>query len=130
MLCYAITCNDSVQIVFVHPIHNITILKYDTTLLGDTPVKALRFSDVPLEQGDAVDFVGVTSSGRYAAKLAWLLVSVVSSLHVWTCPFLNIYQYFGKAVACDKERGNLYCSIHGSKVSPNQPGGFSSRKQS
>ena len=47
--------------VFVHPIHNFTVVEYSPELIGHTPVLSATCSEVALQPGDQVKFVGLTS---------------------------------------------------------------------
>ena len=49
------------QVVFVHPIHNFTVVEYSPELIGSTPVLSATCSEVALLPGDQVKFVGLTS---------------------------------------------------------------------
>ena len=52
------------QVVFVHPLHNIAIIKYDPALLDGTPVKSATLSDRKLNSGDKIWLVGMRSDQR------------------------------------------------------------------
>ncbi|MBT8100652.1 MAG: hypothetical protein KJO82_12925, partial [Gammaproteobacteria bacterium] len=43
----------------LHPLHNLAIISYDPTSIGDTPVKNAVFNPVPLSPGDDVWVVGI-----------------------------------------------------------------------
>jgi len=60
-LCFAGSVEVPGMVVFVHPIHNFTIVKYNPTLIGTTPVLSATLCDVALMPGDQVKFVGLTS---------------------------------------------------------------------
>lgn len=47
------------EVLFVHPIHNYSIIQYDPVLLGETPVQDISFSDEPATVGMALDFIGL-----------------------------------------------------------------------
>jgi S1-C subfamily serine protease len=47
------------RLLYLHPVHNIAVLKYEPALLGDTPVGQVTFVDTPLQTGDAVWQVGL-----------------------------------------------------------------------
>lgn len=42
------------KVIFVHPLHNLAIIKYDTALLGDTEVREIELREEKLEAGDRV----------------------------------------------------------------------------
>jgi S1-C subfamily serine protease len=48
------------EVIFLHPIHNFAILKYDPSLLLNSNFPAATISKVPLAQGDDVLFVGLS----------------------------------------------------------------------
>jgi hypothetical protein len=47
-------------IVFLHPIHNFSILRYDPSLLGTTPLRSATFSKHILRPGDPTYYVGIS----------------------------------------------------------------------
>jgi len=47
------------KVVQVHPLHNLAIVSYDPSLIGDTPVRAAKFNKQPLQPGDQVWVVGM-----------------------------------------------------------------------
>lgn len=47
------------SVAYVHPLHNLTMISYDPLLIGDTPVKAAKFSADELQPGDDVWVVGL-----------------------------------------------------------------------
>ncbi|KAI8146771.1 trypsin-like cysteine/serine peptidase domain-containing protein [Fennellomyces sp. T-0311] len=49
------------KLLFLHPFYNFVILTYDPALIGETPVRAVEFSDKELSQGDDVHFTGMGS---------------------------------------------------------------------
>ncbi|HEU5399381.1 MAG TPA: trypsin-like peptidase domain-containing protein [Gammaproteobacteria bacterium] len=51
------------KVVYVHPLHNLTVIQYDPKLLGATPVKAVSFSTKASRAGDAVKLVGFQPDG-------------------------------------------------------------------
>jgi len=49
------------EVIFLHPVHNFAVLKYDPSLLiGSAKFMAATFSKAPLSQGDDVLFVGLS----------------------------------------------------------------------
>lgn len=49
------------RVVYLHPVHNIAVVRYDPTLLADTPVRAAVLRDEPLAPGERVWQVGIDS---------------------------------------------------------------------
>ncbi len=67
-----LTFNGSVEVrgelVYLHPEHNLAVVRYDPTLIGDTPVRTARIRDESLEVGDDVWLVGLTSTERVVSR--------------------------------------------------------------
>ncbi|EQC31736.1 hypothetical protein, variant [Saprolegnia diclina VS20] len=55
------------KVLFVHPVHNFSIIQYDPALLGDTRLESAELSSEVLQVGDQVDFVGLTSTWTVVA---------------------------------------------------------------
>lgn len=49
-------------VVYIDPLHNLAMLRYDPALLGKTPVKSASFGDGSLDSGDPVWIVGFDSN--------------------------------------------------------------------
>jgi S1-C subfamily serine protease len=47
------------HVEYMHPLHNLAVVAYDPELIGDTPVRAARFSKDELEAGDDVWVIGL-----------------------------------------------------------------------
>lgn len=71
------------QLVFLHPFYNFVILTYDPALIGDTIVNPVEFSEVELNQGDEVNFVGIGNDHSVVLKKA--TVSSVSNIGTREC---------------------------------------------
>ncbi len=54
------------RVEYVHPLHNLAIIAYDPELIGDTPVKAARFSKAVLKPGDDVWVIGMKGDHQIA----------------------------------------------------------------
>jgi len=52
------------QVEFVHPTHNLTLLSYDPSLLGDTPVEAVKFREEMPAPGDVLWVVGLRGDNK------------------------------------------------------------------
>ncbi len=55
------------EVVYVHPLHNLVLVSYDSSLLAETPVRSARFSSERLREGDDVWVVGLRGDQRLAA---------------------------------------------------------------
>lgn len=64
----AITFAGSLEVTgnveYVHPLHNLAIVSYDPSLIGDTPVRSAEFNTSPLQAGDKAWVVGLKPDHR------------------------------------------------------------------
>lgn len=58
------------RVVFVHPLHNYSIVQYDPTLIGTTPVRSARLGTKPLRPGDEVTVVGLSADTGLKTRTA------------------------------------------------------------
>ena len=57
------------EVVYLHPRHNVALLRYDPALLGDIPVKSAELRPgARLDAGDTIQQVGLTSSMRVVTQ--------------------------------------------------------------
>lgn len=56
------------RVVFVHPLHNLTIVAYNPTLIGDTPVRAATLATRELALGETVWVIGTGADGELKAR--------------------------------------------------------------
>ena len=47
------------EVEYIHPLHNLAVVAYDPSLIGDTPVQSARFSADPVNPGEQVEVVGL-----------------------------------------------------------------------
>ncbi|MDB2544162.1 trypsin-like peptidase domain-containing protein [Woeseiaceae bacterium] len=58
-LTFAGSLEISGKVEFIHPLHNLAIVKYDPDLIGDTLVREAKFNTKPLEAGDEASLSGL-----------------------------------------------------------------------
>ncbi|MGH8144457.1 MAG: trypsin-like peptidase domain-containing protein [Steroidobacteraceae bacterium] len=56
------------KIVYIHPLHDLAVIHYDPSLIGNTPVKAAQLDTRPLKPGETVNVVGLDSDGDIQAR--------------------------------------------------------------
>jgi S1-C subfamily serine protease len=69
-LTFAGTVQVEATVEYVHPLHNLAVLRYDPRQIGDTPVAAVRFAERRPATGDAVYVVGIQPDNRVASQQA------------------------------------------------------------
>jgi S1-C subfamily serine protease len=76
------------KVDYVHPLHNLAIISYDSASIGDTPVKAATFNTEPIEPGDEVWVVGLKSDHQIVHQ-----ASTVSSVDPMTLPLSRTLRF-------------------------------------
>jgi hypothetical protein len=71
------------RLLFLHPFYNYVVLTYDPQLIGDTPVKPIEFSSTELNQGDAINFIGIGTD--HSVILKKTTVANVSNIGTREC---------------------------------------------
>jgi S1-C subfamily serine protease len=56
------------RVVWIHPLHNLAVVGYDPALIGDTPVRPVRFAETRVRPGDTVWAVGLKGDHSLAAQ--------------------------------------------------------------
>ena len=56
------------HVEYIHPLHDLAVVSYDPALLGDTPIRSARFSDVELAAGDDVTVAGLAPDNRVMSQ--------------------------------------------------------------
>ncbi|KAI8580689.1 hypothetical protein K450DRAFT_173290 [Umbelopsis ramanniana AG] len=71
------------KLVFLHPFYNFVVITYDASLIGETPVRPLTFSDKTVVQGDELFQIGIGTDHSVVMKKA--TVSSVSNIGTKEC---------------------------------------------
>src|SRR5262245_13340051 len=87
-LTFAGTIQVDGTVEYVHPLHNLAVIRYDPRQLGDTPVRAVKFAERMPATGDAIHVVGLQGDGRVASQQA-----VVSSIGPVGFPLSRTLQF-------------------------------------
>jgi S1-C subfamily serine protease len=69
-LTFAGTIEVDGTVDYVHPLHNLAIVRYDPKQLGDTPVRAVRFAGRQPATGETVHVVGLHPDNRVVSQQA------------------------------------------------------------
>jgi S1-C subfamily serine protease len=69
-LTFAGTVEVDGTVEYVHPLHNLAVIRYDPSQLGSTPVKAVRFAERMPSTGESVHVVGLQGDNRVVSQQA------------------------------------------------------------
>ena len=69
-LTFAGTVQVDGTVEYVHPLHNLAVVRYDPRQLGETPVKAVEFAERMPGTGEAVHVVGLQGDNRVVSQQA------------------------------------------------------------
>jgi S1-C subfamily serine protease len=69
-LTFAGTIEVDGYVEYVHPLHNLAVVRYDPKQLGDTPVRAVRLADRLPVTGETVNVVGLHADNRVVSQQA------------------------------------------------------------
>ena len=56
------------QVVFLHPLHNLAVIRYEPRLIGDTPVRSATLANTTLSPGDELWVVGLRGDHRLVSQ--------------------------------------------------------------
>ena len=56
------------EVLYLHPEHNLAVIRYDPALLGETPLRSARLREEELELGERVYVVGLSSVNRIVSR--------------------------------------------------------------
>ena len=56
------------ELVYLHPEHNLAVVRYEPRLIGDTPVRAAKLRETELEVGDDVTLVAFSGTERIVSR--------------------------------------------------------------
>ncbi len=69
-LTFAGTIQVDATVEYVHPLHNLAVVRYDPRQLGETPVKAVKFAERMPATGETVHVVGLQPDNRVVSQQA------------------------------------------------------------
>ena len=69
-LTFAGTIEVDATVEYVHPLHNLAVVRYDPKQLGDTPVQAVKFAEKMPSTGEQVHVVGLQADNRVVSQQA------------------------------------------------------------
>jgi len=67
-LTFASTLEIPAEVIYVHPLHNLAVVKYDPRLIGTTPVRSAVLATGELHPGEPVDVVGFDGNGELKSR--------------------------------------------------------------
>jgi S1-C subfamily serine protease len=69
-LTFAGTIQVDGAVEYVHPLHNLAVVRYDPRLLGETPIRAVKFASKLPGTGETVHVVGLQGDNRVVSQEA------------------------------------------------------------
>jgi len=69
-LTFAGTIEVDATVEYVHPLHNLAVVRYDPKQLGETPVQAVKFAERVPATGEQVHVVGLQADNRVVSQQA------------------------------------------------------------
>jgi len=87
-LTFAGTIELDGAVEYVHPLHNLAVIRYDPRQLGDTPVRAVKFAGRAPATGEVVNVVGLSRDNRVVSQQA-----TVASLGPVSFPLSRTLQF-------------------------------------
>ncbi len=69
-LTFAGTIEVDGTVEYVHPLHNLAVIRYEPKQLGDTPVQGVRFAGRQPDTGESVHVVGLSRDNRVVSQQA------------------------------------------------------------
>lgn len=87
-LTFAGSLEVDAKVETIHPLHNLAMLRYDPTLIGDTPVSDIRFSGKTLKPADSVWVVGLGGDHRLSQQQ-----TEVASVDALTLPLMRTLRF-------------------------------------
>ena len=67
-LTFAGTLEIPAEVVYVHPLHNLAVIKYDPKLIGTTPARSAVLATEELRPGEPIDVVGLDGNGELQSR--------------------------------------------------------------
>jgi S1-C subfamily serine protease len=67
-LTFAASAEVPGTVVFLHPVHNLALVRFDRALLGETQLRTAELAPAAPAVGDSVDFVGLTASNQIVCQ--------------------------------------------------------------
>lgn len=87
-LVFARTLEIPGEVIYVHPLHNLAVIKYDPRLIGATPVRPAEFNFEPLQAGQQTRVVGLDENGELQMRN-----TTVSEVHPLILPLSRSVQF-------------------------------------